>query len=345
MTGTGAGAVPFVRRDTVAVHGSVLEEGIPATAFNGTAWVEVFGSADTTGHDVVNHLGQPLHNCSTSHLDYVLPGLPIFRGQAVVENGEFDARFVVPWDAMEGRFARISAYVSSGQVDGVGVLDSLVVGGMADSDDAAGPAFSVFEEGNPITDGSTLPPAGTLVCCFEDPSGINIQGSSDTSAVLLIIDSSEFVELTGRCEYDAGSYTRACAEHAYSLDHGTHTLEVRAMDNMGNRSQKVFSVEVGAEGRLSISNVFPYPNPFEDGTYLIYELSRDADVTVRIFTVAGRPVRKIEAGYQSRGQQHLFWDGRDEEMDEVANGAYLFKVDARSDGGNASALGKAMRVR
>ena len=121
--------------------------------------------------------------------------------------------------------------------------------------------------------------------------------------------------------------------------------EVRAMDNMGNRSQQVFNIEVGEEGRLHISNVFPYPNPFEDGTYLIYDLSRDADVTVRIFTVAGHPVRKIEAGYQASGQQSVYWDGRDEEMDEVANGAYLFRVDARSGGGSANALGKAMRVR
>jgi hypothetical protein len=345
ITGTGAGSVEFVRRDTVTVHGSILEEGVPASLFNGTAWVEVFGSADTTGHDVVNHLGQPLHNCSTSHLEYTLPGRPIFRGQAVVENGEFDARFMVPWDASEGRFARVSAYVSNGQSDGVGALDSIVVGGMADSDDSNGPTFSLFKDGSLVTDGSSLSPEGTLTCCFEDPSGINIQGTSDTSAVLLIVDSSEFVELTERCEYESGSYTKACAEYAYSLEDGAHTLEVRAMDNMGNRTQQVFNVEVGAEGKLRISNVFPYPNPFEDGTYLIYDLSRDADVTVRIFTVAGHPVRRIEAGYQTSGQQNVYWDGRDEEMDEVANGAYLFRVDARSDGGNANALGKAMRVR
>ncbi|MCK4547947.1 MAG: type IX secretion system sortase PorU [Candidatus Eisenbacteria sp.] len=345
ITGVDSDTVRFVRRDVVSIHGRILEESSPVRTFDGTAWVEVFGTEDLSGHDAVDHLGRPLTNCSMSHIDYALRGLPIFRGQVAVNNGEFDAGFIVPRDAVEGSLARISVYVSDGYADGAGVVDSVTVGGLADSDDVQGPIFSINESGNAVSDGSILPLEGTLVCCFEDPGGVNIQGLSDTSAVLLIIDSSEFIELTDVCQYESGSFTRACAEYSYSLQIGSHTLEVRAMDNMGNRSQQMFSVEVGEEGRLAISDVFPYPNPFDDGTYLIYELSRDADVTVRIFTVAGHPVRKLEAGYQSRGQQHVYWDGRDEELDQVANGAYLFKVDARSEGGSASALGKAMRIK
>ena len=106
-----------------------------------------------------------------------------------------------------------------------------------------------------------------------------------------------------------------------------------------------FAVDVGPRGGLDVTNVFCYPNPFEDGTYVIYELGGEAEVTVRIFTVAGRSVRKLETGPQLQGQQQVYWDGRDEDGDRVANGAYILKVEARSGGTRASALGKAMRVR
>jgi len=345
VTSSDSDPIRFVRRDSVSIHGQIMQEGSEAVWFNGDAWIEAGGTADTSGHWCVNHLGQPLTGCSPSHIDYNVPGAALFRGRAAVVGGVFDATFVVPWDAKEGDLADVRVYVSDDQIDGAGIADSISVAGIADTDDLEGPRFAMSAGGDVVGNGSRLSPQGTLRICFEDDSGINIQGLSDTSAVLLVVDGSTFVDLTDVCEYETGSHTRACAEHSYSFDTGSHSLELRAIDNMGNRNSQTWNVTVSAERELRLSQVYPYPNPFMEGTYLCYRLSRDAEVTVRIFTVSGHLIRKIEAGPQSGGPQHVFWDGRDEEMDEVANGAYLFKIDARTEVGTVNALGKALRLK
>jgi len=337
--------VRFVRRDTVSIRGTVVDAGAPATGFTGTAWISAYGTADTTGHWTVNHLGQPLYGCGRREIDYNLEGRLVYKGQAEVEDGQFETTFFVPWDADEGSLGRLSVYVAGPGGDGLGGIDSIGVGGMAGTEDDTGPDLSVTEDGVSIHDGSRIPPEGTLRICFEDESGINIDSNSNATAAVLIVDSEESQDPRLRCEYESGSFTRACAEVPYTLQPGSHSLWIRAYDNMGNGREVTLAVSVAGDEDLRISDVVCYPNPFGGEAYLIYDINREADVTIRIFTVAGRPVRKMETGLQLSGQQQVYWDGRDEDGDPVANGAYLFKVDARSGGEHASALGRAVRIK
>ena len=72
----------------------------------------------------------------------------------------------------------------------------------------------------------------------------------------------------------------------------------------------VFSVE---ETRL-LSN---YPNPFNPETWIPYQLSEPAEVTLRIYSVSGKLVRALAVGhtpagiYQSRSRA-AYWDGRND---------------------------------
>jgi flagellar hook assembly protein FlgD len=66
-----------------------------------------------------------------------------------------------------------------------------------------------------------------------------------------------------------------------------------------------------------------------------YELSQDAQVSIKIFTVAGRMIKKFEP-LQGRVGYNIFpyaWDGRDDVGDPVANGVYLYKISATSQRG------------
>lgn len=74
-----------------------------------------------------------------------------------------------------------------------------------------------------------------------------------------------------------------------------------------------------------------FPNPFNPETWIPYQLSESADVSIRIYDVAGRLVRTLylgrrEAGlYVTKGRA-AYWDGRNDAGDYVASGAYFYEL-------------------
>ena len=70
-----------------------------------------------------------------------------------------------------------------------------------------------------------------------------------------------------------------------------------------------------------------------------------AGVEIKIFTVAGRLIRVLDNIQGRSGQNQVYWDGRDEENDELANGVYLYKIIATGSNDTVDAIGKAMLAR
>ena len=76
-----------------------------------------------------------------------------------------------------------------------------------------------------------------------------------------------------------------------------------------------------------------YPNPFNSETWIPYDLAADANVTITIFNVEGRPVRKLELGDQSAGSyqskdEAAYWDGRNNDGEKVSEGVYFYHLNA-----------------
>ena len=81
-----------------------------------------------------------------------------------------------------------------------------------------------------------------------------------------------------------------------------------------------------------------FPNPFNPETWIPYTLADDADVSVRIYDVAGKLVRNLEVGHQQAGRYisrdtAAYWDGRDQLGESVSSGVYFYtlKADGFSD--------------
>ena len=76
-----------------------------------------------------------------------------------------------------------------------------------------------------------------------------------------------------------------------------------------------------------------YPNPFNPETWIPYQLSESAEVTVRIYSVKGILVRTLMLGqtpagiYQSRSRA-AYWDGRNAVGESVASGIYFYTLTA-----------------
>jgi hypothetical protein len=76
-----------------------------------------------------------------------------------------------------------------------------------------------------------------------------------------------------------------------------------------------------------------YPNPFNPETWIPFELSAAADVTIRIYGLGGDLVRRLELGSRPIGEHvgredAAYWDGRNARGEAVASGVYVYELTA-----------------
>ena len=98
-------------------------------------------------------------------------------------------------------------------------------------------------------------------------------------------------------------------------------------------SEMIGGTTDSGEGRLVLSSAIMLrpnlPNPFRNGTTIRYTLPQSMPVRLMVYDVAGRAVRTLLSGMQTAGEGAVSWDGRDEAGSPVANGVYLYRLEAR----------------
>lgn len=70
------------------------------------------------------------------------------------------------------------------------------------------------------------------------------------------------------------------------------------------------------------------PNPFNPSTTIRYSLPAATDVRLTVYNVVGQQVRVLVAEGQQSGPHSVEWDGRDAVGQVVANGPYLYRLEA-----------------
>jgi hypothetical protein len=330
----------------VNIKGEVRERGGDLnTNFNGKAYILGFDSQKKNVHEIKTG------NTHVGSVSYDLPGSIIFRGEALVEDGRFDANFVVPKDiSYGGNTGRVSVYVFSDKgefayagnenQDGAGAKDSLIIlGSDTTVVDTTGPEVTVsFEENPDFIEGDVIPPSAALHLSIFDEHGINITGELG-HGINLVIDQDyqhEF-DLTKNFQYDLGSFQKGGLSYPLpNLSEGEHVLSIKVWDNANNSSLVSMRAEVRAQREFELTEVMNYPNPFSKETNFYYHLSSSAEkVEIEIFTVAGRLIKHIPNASKEAGINFsTIWNGRDQDGDQVANGVYIYKVTAegRIDG-------------
>ncbi len=72
-----------------------------------------------------------------------------------------------------------------------------------------------------------------------------------------------------------------------------------------------------------------YPNPFNPSTIIRFALPADATVSLRIYDILGREVRRlIDGNSYSAGIHSVTWFARDDRGVPVSNGVYLYRIEA-----------------
>ncbi len=76
-----------------------------------------------------------------------------------------------------------------------------------------------------------------------------------------------------------------------------------------------------------------YPNPFNPETWIPYQLSDAADVSLTVYSARGLVVRQLSLGHKAAGlyesrSRAVYWDGKNEQGEPVASGVYFYTLTA-----------------
>ena len=74
------------------------------------------------------------------------------------------------------------------------------------------------------------------------------------------------------------------------------------------------------------NQIVVYPNPFNETVAIEYSLNGNSFVSVFIYDLSGKVVRKLYRGEQVAGEQSVVWDGKTDLGTEVANGVYNYSM-------------------
>jgi hypothetical protein len=74
-----------------------------------------------------------------------------------------------------------------------------------------------------------------------------------------------------------------------------------------------------------------YPNPFNPQTRIEFLLDKPSLVTVYIYNILGKKVKKILEERLKAGHYAIDWDGKDEKGNEVSSGIYFYRVQTGSE--------------
>lgn len=72
-----------------------------------------------------------------------------------------------------------------------------------------------------------------------------------------------------------------------------------------------------------------YPNPVKSGTYFPVDMNIGGDVTINVYDVNGKLVRKLSVLNLSSGKNEIWWDCLDENGLKVSTGSYFYEVSHR----------------
>ncbi|MBS3742679.1 MAG: T9SS type A sorting domain-containing protein, partial [Candidatus Cloacimonetes bacterium] len=273
--------------------------------------------------------------------NFIKIGQPIYKGVFSQNNGNFNIEFIVPDDAERGDQASLVAYAlaEAQRKDAWLTFESLsnpldksyTLNGFLLVENPDEPAINIWPENKDFTNGSYTSSSPKILAEISDSNGINITNKPG-HRILLTLDNAEEYNVTEYFSYNTGSYRAGSFE--YKIDNikpGDHTLNLKVFDNFNKSGQKSVDFKVKSEGDISVRNVLNYPNPVHKETYFTFYLDGNANVDIKIYTIAGKLIREINNQPCTIGFNKIKWDGLDADGDRPANGLYFYKIKVNSE--------------
>lgn len=220
--------------------------------------------------------------------------------------------------------------------------------------DDKNPILDVTFNGRHILNGDIVDPNSEILISLKDDNEFLVMDNvSDTSLFGIYLTSPDGVQKRIPFVDEQGNtimqWIPAEAQHkrfkiiwpSEFKQNGTYELFVQGSDRSGNLSGDLeyrVSFEIILES--TITHMMNYPNPFSTSTRFVFTLTGSEapdDILIQILTITGKVVREInedELGPINIGRNitEFAWDGTDEFGDPLANGVYLYRVQAKLNG-------------
>lgn len=330
--------------DLVTVIGVVEDQaGNLLSDFHGRVYITQFdkpGTASTLQNDP-----------PAKRMNFEVERSIVFRGQGIVQNGQWSVTFKVPIDINYslGK-AKMSLYAENGNTDAHGYQEFWIGGSSDNCNNNQGPELEVF-----LNDTLYLfdTPAGTNLAVFvkaEDPDGINTTGTGIGHDLVATVEGPENKTyiLNEFFNYEPGSYTRGTARLPLgTLPDGNYTLRVVAWDNCNNPSDAYLSFKLD-NSRLILNNLCAYPNPASD--FVTFSFSHNLagnqlKADLRIYDIQGSLIHHktetiLNQGYRS---VDLTWNCRVGGT-RVTAGIYPFSLTLTDEKGRTAHAGSKLVI-
>ncbi|HVO75527.1 MAG TPA: hypothetical protein VMT35_15970, partial [Ignavibacteriaceae bacterium] len=209
------------------------------------------------------------------------------------------------------------------------------------SRDSISPLFKITFDGREIGDGDFVSAHPEVVITLTDNSPLPLDTTAFTISYIYHHDQQwdqpKYLSLSQPdIEYSYTPYPNSNAKIKWTpnLQDGDYTLSVLAKDASNNFVTDSLLFYVSSTPELK--NIYNYPNPFKNDTYFTFELSSilPEEIYIKVYTVAGRLIKdfSIPIVDLKPGFNRIYWDGRDQDGDEIANGLYLYRIVAKIGG-------------
>jgi hypothetical protein len=213
--------------------------------------------------------------------------------------------------------------------------------------DDINPILDVTIDGRPIMDGDIIAPAPVIQISLRDEN--RYLPKRDTAGFEITL-----ARQCPNCQprriylndpnltWSVTADQRLTIEYrSTTLQNGTYVLSVQAADATGNRSGiQPYRISFRVINETTVTNFYPYPNPFSTSTRFVFTLTGDVpdNIRIQIMTITGKVVRTVfkdELGPLRVGNNisEFAWDGSDEFGQPLARGVYLYKVDVLDTAG------------
>ena len=331
--------------DQVSISGHVTyPDGSMNTTFDGEANVRVFDARRLVSYPDREWVAD--NNCYLSECGYFVQTDALFSGRVSVTGGAFSSQFIIPKDVSYSRDpGHVQVYAQERDFDAVGATSGFRIQGRNPDavDDNRGPDIDIYMNDEMFTDGGLVNDSPQLIVLLSDDSGINTTGAGVGHEIVAIIEdrdnpsNRQTIALNDFYQSELDDFTSGRIEYPLSgLEEGHYRLRIRAWDVFNNMGESEITFQVMDSQDLQIRNVFNYPNPMHNFTNFVFEHNQPGsplDITIRIYTLSGRPVTTIRREqYVSAGNMvQLDWHGRDDDQHRLATGTYLYHIQVRTE--------------
>jgi hypothetical protein len=189
-----------------------------------------------------------------------------------------------------------------------------------------------------LADGGEPLDPQTFTFVMGEPVDLELQVDSaawfDESTTVVV--TAENLELSGVATQVVGNHTLRVACTVTVPETAAKARQDRGLrlviDGFASDVPLEASAVPGGEG--TIASLVSFPNPMQGATRFVFATGlASGSGRVRVWTVSGREVARVDFPLSGTGQEVVAWDGRDREGDRLANGTYLYRVELEGPAG------------